>query len=351
MEKYIGIDVHATSCTAAVVNAQGKRLGSHVIATGGAALIAFLKMQAGTIHLCIEEGTQSAWLAEILSPHVERLVVTHVSESRGQKTDEHDAFNLAERLRTGALETSVYKHVGSFGKLRQLVRAHAMIVRDTARIQNRIKALLRSRGVPATGKSMYNTTKRVSYLQALPTSARGAGELLFAQYDAVAPIRDRAHKELVAESHRHPETHWLESCPGLGEIRAAQIAAVVVTPDRFRTRQQFWSYCGLGIVMRSSSDWVQTSQGKWTRAQVQQTRGLNHNHNHTLKYVFKGAATSVLQIQSSDEPLRASYERTLAGGTKPNLAKVTLARKLAAIALTLWKKKEVYDPAKWTKTS
>lgn len=351
MEKYIGMDVHATSCTAAVVNAQGKRLGSHVIGTSGAALVEFLKAQAGTIHLCIEEGTQSTWLAEILSPHVEQMVVTHVSESRGQKSDERDAFTLAERLRTGTLETSVYKHVGRFGKLRQLVRAHAMIVQDEARVQHRIKSLLRSRGVPATGRSMYNTTRRAEYLAALPASARDAAELLFAQYDAVAPIRDRAHKELVTESHRHPETRWLESCPGIGEIRAAQIAAVVVEPERFRTRRQFWSYCGLGIVMRSSSDWVQTAQGKWTRAQVKQTRGLNQNHNHMLKHVFKGAATSVLQIQSSNEPLRASYEQMLAGGTKPNLAKVTLARKLAAIALALWKKKEVYDPGKWTKTS
>ena len=193
MEKYIGMDVHATSCTAAVVNAQGKRLGAHVIATSGAALVEFLKTQAGTIHLCIEEGTQSTWLAEILSPHVEQMVVTHVSESRGQKNDERDAFTLAERLRTGRLETSVYKQVGRFGKLRQLVRAHSMIVQDTARVQHRIESLLRSRGVPTSGKSMY-ATKRAEYLAALPASTRGAAELLFAQYDAVAPVRDRAQR-------------------------------------------------------------------------------------------------------------------------------------------------------------
>jgi len=35
MERYIGLDVHATSCTAAVVNGHGKRLGSHVIETNG----------------------------------------------------------------------------------------------------------------------------------------------------------------------------------------------------------------------------------------------------------------------------------------------------------------------------
>lgn len=351
MEKYIGLDVHATSCTAAVINAQGKRLGTHVIETNGAVLVEFLKTQTGAIHLCIEEGTQSAWLAEILSPHVERMVVTHVRWSNGQKSDAHDAFGLAERLRTGSLETNVYKQVGRFGKLRHLVRAHAMIVQDTVGVKNRIKALFRSRGVQVSGRSVYEITSRAERLRALPPSTRAAADLLFAQYDAIAPIRARAHAELVAESRRHPEIRWLESCPGLGEIRAAQVAAIVVTPERFRTRQQFWSYCGLGVVMRSSADWVQTQQGKWVRAPMMQTRGLNHNHNHMLKNVFKGAAMSVLQTQPRDEPLRAHYERMLAAGTKPNLARVTLARKLAAITLAIWKKKEVYEATKMSKTS
>jgi hypothetical protein len=29
---------------------------------------------------------------------------------------------------------------------------------------------------------------------------------------------------------------------------------IVGTPHRFRTKQQFWSYCGLGIVMRSGDE-------------------------------------------------------------------------------------------------
>jgi transposase len=350
MEKYIGLDVHATSCTAAVLNAQGKRLGAHVIETNGAALVAFFKSQAGVVRACIEEGTQSGWLAEILSPHVEQLVVTHVSESRGQKNDERDAFALAEKLRTGAIETTVFKHVGAFAMLRQLVRAHALIVQDTVRVQNRIKALFRSRGVRVVGKNIYRAEKRAEYLRELPTSSHAAARLLFAQYDAISLVREQAHEELVTESRKHAITKQLETCPGLGEIRVAQLVSVVITPDRFRTRQQFWSYCGLGIVMRSSSDWVQSSSGKWVRADIKQTRGLNHNHNHMLKNVFKGAATSVLQLHH-DDPLHKSYERMLAAGIKPNLAKLTLARKIAAITLALWKKKEVYDSTKTSKTS
>ena len=47
-----------------------------------------------------------------LSPHVEQIVTLRVPESRGAKSDERDAFGLAERLRTGATDTSVYKLVG-----------------------------------------------------------------------------------------------------------------------------------------------------------------------------------------------------------------------------------------------
>jgi hypothetical protein len=35
-----------------------------------------------------------------------------------------------------------------------------------------------------------------------------------------------------------------------------------------------------------------------------------------------------------------------AAGTKPNLAKLTLARKIAATVLAMWKKEERYTPEK-----
>ena len=40
---------------------------------------------------------------------------------------------------------------------------------------------------------------------------------------------------------------------------------------------------------------------------VQQTRGLNRNYNHTLKQIFKGAATTVIQRAREEEPLYRHY--------------------------------------------
>ena len=348
MQRYIGLDVHAASTTFAVIGESGRRLGTHVVETNGQALVAQLKTIPGKKHVCLEEGTQSAWMYEILSPHAEEIVVAAVPESRGQKSDEKDAFGLAEQLRTGALKKRVFKEVGEYRTLRELGRAHGMIVQDVVRVQNRIKALLRSRGVAVSGRSVYSEKGREEFLAKLPEASRGAASTLYAQYDAVEAIRRRAEKDLVAEAHHHPMSRVLESCPGLGPIRVAQLMPIVVSPARFRTKRQFWSYCGLGIVMRSSSDWVRKTDGGWARATVQQTRGLNRNHNHTLKTIFKGAATTVIS-QLDAEPLHQDYQRLINAGTKPNLAKVTIARKLAAIALSMWKSKEKYDPTKHRK--
>jgi hypothetical protein len=49
--------------------------------------------------------------------------------------------------------------------------------------------------------------------------------------------------------------------------------------------------------------------------------------------------------------LHNDYERHVSAGTKPNPAKVTLARKIAAITLAMWKRTEDYAPAKYTKAS
>jgi hypothetical protein len=108
--------------------------------------------------------------------------------------------------------------------------------------------------------------------------ARGAARTLYAQYDAVEEIRQQAEKDLVKEAHKHPIRRVLETCPGLGAIRAAQMMPIVVSPGRFRTKCQFWSYCGLGIVMRSSSDWVPKKEGGgWTRARVIDARRLRRS--------------------------------------------------------------------------
>jgi hypothetical protein len=76
----------------------------------------------------------------------------------------------------------------------------------------------------------------------------------------------------------------------IGPIRAALLIAILQTPHRFRTKRQLWAYGGLAIETHSSADhrYVE-GQLRPSKKQVS-LRGLNRNHNHELKNIFKGAA-------------------------------------------------------------
>lgn len=347
MDRYIGLDAHSSSCTIAVIGPSGRKLQSQVLETNSKVLIDFIRTIPGNRHLCLEEGTLSNWLYEVLSPHVQEIIVVSIRQSRGPKSDKIDAFALAEKLRIGAVKTKVYKKQGGFGALGELCRAYNILVTDSTRAQNRIKSIFRSRGISSTGPGVYSTGKREKWIEKLPARSKPLVETLYLEYDALEDLRKDAKKAMICEARKHSIYCVLKTIPGIGIIRAAQLLPVVITPYRFRNKRAFWSYSGLAIIMRSSSDWVRTKDGSWVKANIGKTRGLTKSYNRTLKRIFKGAAMSVL-IRGKDEPLYQHYQKLLDEGTKPNLARLTIARQIASIVLSIWRSKEVYNPEKLT---
>jgi transposase len=342
VERYLGGDVHAESVTFSVLDGSGRQIRRDVVETNGKALVGYLQQLSGRLHLCIEEGEWSQWLYEILSPHVAELVVYRGEWKPGVKSDAIDAHGLAEKLRTGRLNRPVFKDAVRFTGLRDRARAYTMITRDVARVKSRLKSFFRARGLPCAGEAIYRAEERTKRERALPPGARQAVGLLGRELEVLLELKVEAETAMLQESHRHPIARILETAPGLGPVRVAQLLPIVVTPHRFRTKRQFWCYCGFGVVTRSSADWVR-ERDQWIRARVPQTRGLNFNHNRMLKALFKGAATTVI-AHAGPNPLREHYDRLCAQGTKPNLAKVTVARQVAAIVLAMWKAERRYDP-------
>jgi len=69
-------------------------------------------------------------------------------------------------------------------------------------------------------------------------------------------------------------------------------------------------------------------------------RGLNWNHNHEMKNLFKSTATAV---SVREGVWREFYLGLLSKGMRPEMARLTLARKIAAITLKIGKKGETFD--------
>ncbi len=139
-------------------------------------------------------------------------------------------------------------------------------------------------------------------------------------------------------------TQWLARLVDRGvRFRAALLLATMQTPWRFRTKRNLWAYAGLAVVTRSSTDHTIVAGRPVRRKRAPMTRGLNRNHNRELKDVFKSAASDAA-VRAG--PLRDFYRVLIARGMREELARVTLARKLAAITLHLWKQGEGFDPTK-----
>ena len=205
---------------------------------------------------------------------------------------------------------------------------------------NRIKALYRSRAIPCAGTDVYKAQQREGWLGKLPgPGARARAERLYSELDHLSGLRREARKALVAECRRHPASKLLLKVPTLGVVRVAQLISAVVTPHRFRSKRQFWSYCGLAVVTKSSADYHSDGTHLRRTKKGAATRGLTRNHNRTLKHVFKGAA----QAASRCEPFKTWYAELLGRGLRPELARVTMARKIAAITLAVWKAGESFD--------
>jgi transposase len=342
--KYIGLDVHKESISIAVLNAAGKMVMECVVETKGSTILQFFRSLRGELQVTFEEGTWAAWLYDLIKPHVTEIVVCDPRRNAllnaGSKSDRIDARKLAELLYLNKLKP-VYHGEHGVRTLKELVRSYLTISKDVARVMTRVKALYRSWAIPCTGKQVYAPHHRAEWLAKIsePGVHRRA-EFYYQQLDAMRSLRQQVRRELLGESQKHPAWKLLCQIPSIGPIRAAVLIGILQTPHRFRTKRQLWTFSGFGIETHSSGDY-RSVEGQLQRTNKQVSiRGLNPNHNHDLKNLFKGAAVIAA---SKPGPFQEFYAALLAKGIRPEMARLTLARKIAAITLTVWKKGARFD--------
>src|SRR5262249_9350466 len=171
-------------------------------------------------------------------------------------------------------------------------------------------------------------------------SVRRRAECYYQQLDALRVLRLGVRRDLLVESKKQKAWKRLCEIPSIGPIRAAVLLGILQTPHRFRTKRQLWTYGGLAIEMHSSADHP-SIDGQLQRSRKNiLVRGLNPNRNHDLKTPVKGAA-AVASRQPG--PLGQFYAALVAKGMRPEMARLTLARKIATIVLIVWKKGVCFD--------
>jgi transposase len=170
---------------------------------------------------------------------------------------------------------------------------------------------------------------------------RTRAEHLYQQLDSLEPVRLDARRQLLLESRKHAAVKLRRQIPSIGPMRAALLVALPQTPHRFRTKRQLWVYSGFVVEVHDSGE-CRSVRGKLQRNRERITvRGLNDKHNKDVRNLFKSAAISASTRPGASHDF---YVARVESGMRPTMARLTLARKIAAITLAMWKKGVSFDP-------
>lgn len=283
--RFIGLDVHKETVTAAVAETSGPP-----------ALIGTIRNDSEEIRRLIHRLAQGAQLATAyeagptgyqlhrelvglgVRSHVVAPTLTPTRPGDRIKTDKRDALALARLLRSGDL-TPVWVPDLEHEALRDLVRACEDAKVDLLRARHRLSKFLLRHGVSAPGTFRPNTTRYDRWLNALrfePLAQQLAFEDYVGALRAAEDRRRRLHAALqqcAEESPLLPLMAAIQCLRGLAFHSAATIVAEVGDFTRFPTARQFMGYTGLTPSEHSSGQ---------SRRRGQVTRTGNAHLRHIL---------------------------------------------------------------------
>src|SRR6476620_8704034 len=165
--KYIGMDVHTATISAAVRDSSGNLVMEATLETKSETILEFVHGLRGSLRVSFEEGTFASWLHDLLKPHVTEVLVCDPRKNAllkvGNKNDRIDARKLADLLRTGLL-SPVYHGENGVRTLKELSRSYLAISGAVARAMTGLKAVYRSWAIACAGKQVYAPRYRAQWL-------------------------------------------------------------------------------------------------------------------------------------------------------------------------------------------
>jgi transposase len=335
----IGLDVHREFCEVAI-SEEGKVRSAGRIRTRKQELELFAQSLGSDDEVALETTGGAAQIAEILRPHVARVVVANakklrqISEAKA-KTDRLDARRLAELLAAGYL-AEVWCPDEQTRALRRFVARRAQLVRQRSRAKNEIAAALQRNLLDRPDVYDVAGERGRRFLEGveLPADERNTVASCLRQIgfldEEIAEV-DRALAEAASGSQ---EMRRLMSVPGVNLHTAATFMACVGNVRRFEDPRKLVSYLGLDPKVRQSGE-ERARHGHISKEGASEAR-----------HMLCEAAWIVVRYPS---PLRAFSERIRAR-RGAGIATVAVARKLVVLFWHLLTKEEDYAFARPTLT-
>jgi len=147
------------------------------------------------------------------------------------------------------------------------------------------------------------------------------------------------------------ETQGVETCspdPSIGPIRAAVLLAFCRPRIVSAPKRQLWTYSGFWHRAYKAAAGHRMSMGVARVKKQSSIRGLNRNCNHDLKNLFKARRS---WPRANPVHFKEFYTALLTKGLRPELARLTVARKIATIVLTCGERSVLRRPTSKPQTA
>ena len=326
-DHYIAVDWAKANMAIARMTREAKKIQTIEVPSSVRELTLYLSQLRGSKIITIEETTTSQWLYTELKPYVDEILVcdpyrNHLL-SEGAKNDRIDAEKLVQLLRAGLLKP-VFHSGDIFLELRKIVSGYEDLVKAGVRLKNQRSALFAGVG-KTVGKDSLEKPVEKFVLEGMESG--------IAWYESE---KMRYEGEFSRVAKQHQMVRNLLSIPGIGEINAMKIAAIVVDASRFKNRGHFLSYCGLVKLEKMSGG---RSYGK-----------KSSRCCRALKCVFKTGALAVSR-EGSKNPLKDYFDYLIREkGYPEHVARHALARRIAVLTFGVLKSGKNLDIERLQKT-
>jgi hypothetical protein len=320
---YVAVDWAMSNMAIARMTLKSNKINVIDVPTDIKELQFYLKNLKGTICLTFEETTSSHWLYTELKESVDKLIVCDPYRnkllSEGPKTDKIDASKLVQLLKADLLK-EVFHTNDKFIELRKLVSGYDDVIKSGVRFKNQRSALFRANSKNHKKESDLKSNTENFVLKGLND-----------QISKYEEERKRYQQEFKKLEKKHAEIKRVSGIPGIGTINAVKIVSRVVDAHRFKTRNNFLSYCGLIKLEKISGG---KSYGK-----------KNPRYCRMLKSVFKMG--TLASIDGTNQ--FADYYKHLLKDKNysERMARNAVSRKIATVAYGVMKNDKKYEPFKY----
>ncbi|HEY3304125.1 MAG TPA: IS110 family transposase [Candidatus Binatia bacterium] len=251
--EYIALDVHKKYTWARVESQVGERLFECRLAHDRGTIKGFVSKWSEGAPVAVETVGNWYWVVDEIEagggkPQLVNARLAKLMMGSVNKSDKLDAKGMNRLQRTGTLPT-VWIPSSSVRDARELPRTRMVLSGQRTQLKNRVHATLGKYGYTVEGASdaFGKKGRKIveEFLPKLPPHTEQALRRVLDQLDYVGENLKAIEQKMIEVFTPCPETNWLKTLPGVGDILAVVIWTEIGTVERFGRAEQLASYSGL----------------------------------------------------------------------------------------------------------